>query len=322
MDPVTTTVYSRDVAVAAITKFLTLVARLYALEDDLEYPPAGGWPEMTPDACELWGMTSEAFDLVRHIPYFRHQPPCIMFDCRPHTYRHGAIPWGVQEEGPAEDRGYPPHIFPFANNTSRYGCIFLIDVKHGSVIWYYIDGAPPMKGAPQPDAPCVYEQEDFKELYPEWAAEELKLDRPDWMYAPTFRIETFFAIAEEQLIRMNWLPLLEAEWEHNMTELRVYGEPDDEQQDRMQIMRDSGWPGDKWDWRRAVDETEEWVHVWYRIIKGNGEMDRFNYEKELREQERKKKEEEKQKTVDEKWRPEGETQETEVKSEKVDINQG
>jgi len=280
MDTGADTLYSHDVAVAVIAKFYALIARLYGPNVGLEYPPAVGWPQLTSDLCDKFRMTPEAFDLVCHIPYFRH-PPFIMFDCRPHRYVDDVfIPLsGVKEEDDGnedEARGYPPHIFPLANNTSRNGCVLLIDVKHGVVIWYYIDGAPPMQGVPKPDAPCVFQQEDFEELYPDWRNvndDDDDLDLLPWMEAPTYRIETFFALAKEQLLRMNWLPEFELESDYTMQELKVYGEPNDEQRDRMQIMIDAGWPGDEiWDWRRAVEETKEWAYIRYKMRSANREI--------------------------------------------------
>ena len=139
-----------------------------------------------------------------------------------------------------------------------------------------------MQGVPKPDAPCVFQQEDFKELYPDWGDmndddddddDDDDLDLLPWMEAPTYRIKTFFAMAEEQLLCMNWLPEFEMEADYTMQELKVYGAPNDEQQDRMQIMRDAGWPDEEtWDRRRAVEETKEWAHTRYKMRSANREI--------------------------------------------------
>jgi len=251
------TTYSHDVAVASITRFYNFVKRIFGSWVGLQHPPEGGWPMMTPDLAEPMRLSPEAILVLRHIPQFDSNTPCVMHDCRPREIvqvfeynrkvfdETGRGPHRIEDDWPEMDRGYPQHIFELASCSGyRYGTCILTDTKRGVAIWLNVDGRSCGKGAPEPDATPedgYQPRESFQ----------------GWKSCPTFKIETFFAMAEEQLRLLNWLPQLDSA-AFNLEELEVYGQPNEEQQERIKIMRDAGWPGENYDYDRAIEMTMYW----------------------------------------------------------------
>jgi len=45
----------------------------------------------------------------------------------------------------------------------------------------------------------------------------------------------------------------------DVQELAKYCSPGAEEQERIKIMRDCGWPGEQWNPRRAIAETRKWA---------------------------------------------------------------
>jgi len=111
------TTYSHDVAVTAITQFYNFAGRLFGSWVGLEHPPEGGWPQITPDLAEPMGLSTEAIQLVRHIPHFIYNPPCIKTDCKPRNFpqvcqyyratlgKTGKPPRQIHDDHPVMDRG-------------------------------------------------------------------------------------------------------------------------------------------------------------------------------------------------------------------------
>ncbi|KAK0648414.1 hypothetical protein B0T16DRAFT_444475 [Cercophora newfieldiana] len=243
-------------------RYWDLIARLYSAAAHLEHPPPGGWPQITPDLASPLNLSPEALQLLRHIPYFTEGSPCVLTASRPVNYiaicedahatlqETGDRPVQDDDDDPDLDPGYPPQIFPLSKPNGNYGCAILIDTQRGVVTWHNVD---------EPDAPCVDED----------GADYLS-DVQGWKIAPAWKIESFFAMAEEQLGRLDWLPHLESHGEE-FRELDVYGEPDAEQdKKRIRIMRDAGWPGEGWDAQRAREETIRWCNEEYQ----NRKLDR------------------------------------------------
>jgi len=80
-------------------------------------------------------------------------------------------------------------------------------------------------------------------------------------------------MAEEQLTLLNWLPELETSC-FSLEELEVYGEPNEEQQQRM-IMREASWPGEDYDYRRAIEATQDWADARWRMEEAQAKMERL-----------------------------------------------
>ncbi|KAK0610894.1 hypothetical protein B0T14DRAFT_607085 [Immersiella caudata] len=249
--------YSQDVAVAAITRFYNFIERLYGKTSaGLEHPPPSGWPQITPDLAPHLNLSPEAVELLRHIPYFR-RPVCVMTACHPLNYvtiaehtRQSLQATGRRpqqdRDNPDLDRKYPPHVFPLAESVHyTWGCTIVIDTIRGVAIWHNLDGKPLAEGCPQPDAPFFDE-----------GATTYVSDLDGWKIAPTWRVESFFRMAEEQLMALNWIPVLEDE--DKLDELGVYGQPEEEQRGRARIFTEAGWPGESYDPEKAYEGTMAW----------------------------------------------------------------
>jgi hypothetical protein len=257
--PDTTATFSHDVAVAAITRYYQFIERLYG-PGIIKYPPEGGWPQVKPHLAQHMNLDLVAFRLIKELPYCE---PHIVPECRPNNYpagfatldatieRTGSPPRPVYENNPELDPEFPPHIFSLAQGGYRMGSTLAIDTKRGVAIWHNMNEDSLAKGCPEPDAASEIDYDSDLEAH-----EPLYTSR-GWRSAPTYRIETFFAMAEEQLKLLHWIPILSG-GDEPIAEPRVYGEPNEEQQERIKILRDAGWPGDNWDHIRAYRATEAW----------------------------------------------------------------
>lgn len=256
--PDTTTTFSHDVALAAITRYYQFLERLCG-SGTTKYPPEGGWPQIQPHLAEHMNMGPEALRLVRHLPTFARD---VVPECRPYNYPgefaklqatikepETKPPQSVYETMPAPDAEFPPHVFPLVWGGYRLGSRLAIDTKRGVAIWHNSNEDSQLKPWPEPDAPSEIDYDSDPEAH-----EPLHSSR-GWRAAPTYRIETFFAMAEEHLKLLNWIPNIELS-ECNIEEPKRA--LDEEQQARIKIMRDAGWPGDNWDLERARSATNEW----------------------------------------------------------------
>lgn len=255
--PDTTTTFSHDVALAAITRYYQFLERLCG-SGTTKYPPEGGWPQIQPHLAEHMNMGPEALRLVRHLPTFARD---VVPECRPYNYPgefaklqatieppENKPPQSVYETMPAPDAEFPPHVFPLVWGGYRLGSRLAIDTKRGVAIWHNSNEDSQLKPWPEPDAPSEIAYDSDPEAH-----EPLHSSR-GWRAAPTYRIETFFAMAEEHLKLLNWIPKIELS-EYIEEPKRAL---DEEQQARIKIMRDAGWPGDNWDLERARSATNEW----------------------------------------------------------------
>ncbi|KAJ0122123.1 hypothetical protein J7T55_002635 [Diaporthe amygdali] len=59
----------RDTLVAPFYEYYDFLASLHIPASAIKRPPAGGWPNITPDACAEFGKTDFAVDVLRHLPY-------------------------------------------------------------------------------------------------------------------------------------------------------------------------------------------------------------------------------------------------------------
>ncbi|KAK1829721.1 hypothetical protein QBC39DRAFT_355741 [Podospora conica] len=252
--------FSHDVAVTTITRYCRLIDRLHG-PGTTKYPPAGGWTQVEAHLGEHLNLGPEAVRLIRYLPHCEYH---IVPECRPRNYPAGfdhvlatiaetKKPPRPEYEGfPELDPEFPPHIFELAGGGYRMGCRLAIDTKRGVAIWHNTNEDSLAKGCPEPDAAPEI---DFD---PDPEAHEPLYTHRGWRAAPTYRIETFFAMAEEQLKLLNWIPRLDSGG-GEIDEPRVYGVLDEEQQGRIKIMKDAGWPAETWDYFHAPQVTWDWI---------------------------------------------------------------
>ncbi|KAG9567447.1 hypothetical protein KCU71_g3796, partial [Aureobasidium melanogenum] len=136
----TSTTYSRDETVAAITEFYKFYIRLPYIDPNalVLAPEDGGWPNI--DATELRnrGKSDEVIELLRHLPYIEHPSfrggwtidsgsDCIQ-------YHKGAC----YNDSPDLIKSLPGHVIPIADPTDRDGYYLLLDTQSGKITRYNI----------------------------------------------------------------------------------------------------------------------------------------------------------------------------------------
>lgn len=286
--PDATTTFSHDAAVAAITRYYRFLGWLHGgAESALLFPPEGGWPQMKPHLAHYLNLGPEALRLVREIPYFKSTPH-IVPECRPTNYLaefakleatidnlERKPPPSVYETMPAPDAEFPPHIFVLGQGGYRWGSTLAIDTKRGVAIWHDSNEDSLAEGCPGPDAPSEIDYDSDPEAH-----EPLHTAR-GWRSAPTYRIETFFAMAEEQLKILHWVPLLTEDDEPIHESRPVHEHTNEELPDRIKILKDAGWPGDNWDHTRAYRATAEWKDARYKLEMAEERMKKASLEANL-----------------------------------------
>ncbi|KAI8225060.1 hypothetical protein K4K55_009278 [Colletotrichum sp. SAR 10_96] len=292
--------YSHDAAVAAITSYYELIARLQRDETQLEYPPPGGWPQITRESFASLGKTDAVIDLLRHIPYFTDDtieilnitnPRCFinsflyeMIHADSEEQRHESQDLKEVEQNKISDTavdedGFPRGMILLAIGED-YGFKVYLDTTHGLIILT-------MNGGDFPRCEPDFEG-DVSNPYVDWDAEEGHeqgtlgdhensddeeeaediFGENDWRSganSEAFRIQTFFDLCKEQWRRMNLMPRLEHLGRIDMLQ---HPEPSPDQAVRQRILRNAGWPGNgpevgmEWDKKKAKKYMIEYFGAW------------------------------------------------------------
>lgn len=61
--------YSRDATVKAFRNYFQFLSAMYADESQIEEPPEGRWPTISPNGWPKFDKTDKVIDLLRHLPY-------------------------------------------------------------------------------------------------------------------------------------------------------------------------------------------------------------------------------------------------------------
>ncbi|KAK1529308.1 uncharacterized protein CCOS01_07142 [Colletotrichum costaricense] len=76
--------YSHKATVAAITSYYELLARVHPdIVSSLEYPPSGGWPQITSEFFSILGRNDTVIELMRHIPRTHEESRAYNEEVRP-----------------------------------------------------------------------------------------------------------------------------------------------------------------------------------------------------------------------------------------------
>jgi hypothetical protein len=65
--------YSREATIAAFRDFYQFLTKFYMSEDEIEEPPADGWPTITNERVHYLGKNDEVGELMRHLPYIKDE---------------------------------------------------------------------------------------------------------------------------------------------------------------------------------------------------------------------------------------------------------
>lgn len=184
MDPT----YSRDECIAAIKDFYAFLGKMYLdLSSFVIYPPADGWPNMTPEVMGCLGKDREIISLLRHLPYPEDRPFSDHPDCSVPAYRlydwktsvdklmnretkAKEVLWDV-EGRPRQFGKRIPKNFVGLVNAFHGENVVLLDVKEGLVYWMDCPKSVLEASEPQPSR-LVYPLESEVEVRDGSKAEE------------------------------------------------------------------------------------------------------------------------------------------------------
>ncbi|KAG9657150.1 hypothetical protein KCU95_g2928, partial [Aureobasidium melanogenum] len=180
------TTYSRDETVAAITDFYKFYIRLPYIDRNalVLAPEDGGWPDI--DATELrnCGKSDEVIELLRHLPYIEHPSfrggwtIDLGSDCI--QYHKGAC----YNNSPDLIKSLPGHVIPIADPTDRDGCYLLLDTQSGKITRYNIMA---------------------NNIEGNWDAYERLDDNDKWRAFPTAPVGQFFGRWKKLYEKLVWM---------------------------------------------------------------------------------------------------------------------
>lgn len=227
----------QEITIRSISSYYEFLTNLTLDPEDVDFPPATGWPSMTPEFMAALNANERVKNLLRHIPYI-DQPSgdklCIMRETYPIQYNEPSIQalFGDEEHMwrympilylPQ----LPPHAFCLANGK-RDSYWIVIDTKRWVVVW----------GAAGGSNDGIWNGKCLAEFVPKG---EIDGEGPDWwMDNPTFGIEEFFEGLKKRFRASQWMldPGGRDVWE-------VYtGDEYKWDEEMKEIMQQCGWPGD------------------------------------------------------------------------------
>ncbi|KAK8133425.1 hypothetical protein PG984_005437 [Apiospora sp. TS-2023a] len=213
--------YSHDVAVAAITSLFTHADELYSKYGycDLAYPPPEGWEafnrenlvKLQENGRYMNGCTDRVLELMRHIPYFKHNSPDLLCDTHPVDHLGNFTGWFIRSpetDGEKEaarkrieraskdyDQLVPPHMLVLTSGRMfRCYCI-LIDTERGAVrLWDREGSGYPTKHAGDLELENGY-----------WDADDTTAE--SWKLADIYRIQTFFDLWKREF-KVDSVPIM------------------------------------------------------------------------------------------------------------------
>ncbi|KAH7406423.1 hypothetical protein DE146DRAFT_647450 [Phaeosphaeria sp. MPI-PUGE-AT-0046c] len=209
MPPFDEVSYSESACIAAITDYYKLLISMYLDETYVEWPPEGGWPQITPGAFGVRGKSDKVISLLRQIPYLREldttdeweQPHGVPYDnfCNwKNEFQNGAggDSWQISDlkmmtEGYYFD-GTTEHMIGLMIG-GRNATFAIIDTQYGIVYW--------------PECDDTISNESKQERV--WGEpEEISCDKEGNLRCePAWTINDFFTMLREQLLDLKWLPI-------------------------------------------------------------------------------------------------------------------
>jgi hypothetical protein len=225
--------YSRDATVKAFRNYFQFLSAMYADESEIEEPPEGGWPTISPNGWSKFDKTDKVIDLLRHLPYISCSiniaPECDF------------IPWHIDRENedgedfhevsePFEYEGkIPSHIVGLTSQWQK-GLTFLLDTELGVIYWYECDSEAKV---------------EIPEVHPDpygWMDDGLiSEDQADWRAGSgVWEISDFFEMLKANFRTLNFVPL-----RYDHVRAAWHGRSDECQETLkgvQKIYRDHGWP--------------------------------------------------------------------------------
>lgn len=136
-------VYSRDEVVSELTSFYEFLVGLHLPASAIKHPPAGGWPNITPErlasAVPAMKKNDVVLDLIRHIPFVRREgrdePYQIYEETTAVDYNGVGFQDAPVSGDPIEEITIvPAHVMTLATTPGgREGYYFFIDTERGTI---------------------------------------------------------------------------------------------------------------------------------------------------------------------------------------------
>lgn len=128
-------VYSRDEVVSELTSFYEFLVGLHLPASAIKHPPAGGWPNITPErlasAVPAMKKNDVVLDLIRHIPFVRREgrdePYQIYEETTAVDYNGVGFQDAPVSGDPIEEITIvPAHVMTLATTSRRQGGILFL----------------------------------------------------------------------------------------------------------------------------------------------------------------------------------------------------
>jgi hypothetical protein len=195
--------YSESACIAAITDYYKFLVSMYLDESSVEWPPEGGWPQLTPAAMKDMNKSDRVVSLLRQIPYLRElddldeweQPHGVPYDnfCNWKNEIQNGVGDSLQimTEGYYSD-GTTEHMIGMILG-GRNATFPIIDTQYGVVYW--------------PECEDSISNESRQERV--WGEpEEMSCEKEENLRCePAWTIEDFFTMLKEQFLDLKWLPI-------------------------------------------------------------------------------------------------------------------
>lgn len=242
-------VYNRDLFIRLISDYYEFCSRVF-WDDDVVYPPPGGWPSITKESMANLKLNGTALDLIRHLPYTTYNidylldVPHIMDHTYIVDYHH--LPFSkrianndldavVDIYGPK-----PSSCVQLAQTSGRNGYIVVLDTDDGYIYWGDPNGE---HDEPEPELNrFLGERFDENEPLQKWRFLGYNVYEP----------AEFFGLCKQRFRELRWV----GQEQQIVSSLRMndhWCQVDENHAELVEFMKVAGWPGDGEgrDWDRA-----------------------------------------------------------------------
>jgi hypothetical protein len=249
-------VYSHDIAVAALTSLYEFIVRVHRDGSDtwvLKHPPVTGWRGNWDQVVAGGYFTRAAVNLIRFLPRFCHpqsgrvvEGPFLMPDTWFTDHYVGYDKDTVDDPDPEDDEltnggcNLPPHMVRLTLCGNMYGFDAVVDTETGCVLWQrFFDPFPDYVGWPMKIMYKLDENQQNERLYQSYRAMDLVV---------------FVNTIKECFEKMWWMPRMEIDhgWEVVSCDSSIV--TDRYLLHRQDIMRNAGWPRERWDKQKATQD--------------------------------------------------------------------
>lgn len=245
-------VYNRDLFIRLISDYYEFCRRVF-WDNDVAYPPPGGWPSITKDSMANLKLNDTALDLTRHLPYTTYDSdymlnmPQIMVNTYVVDYHHPQNLKAIADNNLNDiidtDPPKTSSCVQLAMSYGRNGYHVILDTDDGHVYWGDPNG---QHDEPEPELNRFLEEQfDEDDPLQEWR----------FMGYNAYEPAEFFGLCKQRFRELRWIALEP----HIIESLRMnlhWCQVEEEHARLVRFMKAAGWPGDgegrEWDRTRFL----------------------------------------------------------------------